>query len=110
MYFYLFIQPFVVVSEVSGAIFNYGTVTQLLENSGLVQGTHFNFTSNGTAIAEFTSDTCMTMFVEPHVVFDSNTSNTNCPRCIPGGISAYHAALNEFVSSGGNFWAQCAGK
>eukprot|EP01087_Luapelamoeba_hula_P020489 TRINITY_DN6_c0_g1_i1.p1 TRINITY_DN6_c0_g1~~TRINITY_DN6_c0_g1_i1.p1 ORF type:complete len:813 (-),score=109.33 TRINITY_DN6_c0_g1_i1:81-2519(-) len=106
-------KPYVIVSQLSGDIFDYGAGQQLLENSGMRQGDfaddcHWDGLSSGEVLADFNEDTCVTLFVEPHVIFDSSDSNA-CTRCAAGGgIPQYRSALTTFVNSGGNFFSECA--
>eukprot|EP01087_Luapelamoeba_hula_P010419 TRINITY_DN275_c1_g1_i1.p1 TRINITY_DN275_c1_g1~~TRINITY_DN275_c1_g1_i1.p1 ORF type:complete len:848 (+),score=132.68 TRINITY_DN275_c1_g1_i1:102-2546(+) len=100
-------KPYVIISQLSGAIYYYGALQQLLENAGMLQGdiagnNHWQSLSSGEVLAGFNEDTCVTLFAEPHIVFDPSP----CPGCY--AVPQYRTALTTFVNSGGNFWAQCA--
>eukprot|EP01087_Luapelamoeba_hula_P020491 TRINITY_DN6_c0_g2_i3.p1 TRINITY_DN6_c0_g2~~TRINITY_DN6_c0_g2_i3.p1 ORF type:complete len:833 (-),score=104.14 TRINITY_DN6_c0_g2_i3:75-2573(-) len=100
-------KPYVIVSQLSGQIYHYGSFQQLLENSGMRQGdiegdNHWQSLSSGEVLAGFDENTCVTLFAEPHIVFDPSP----CDGCY--AMPQYRSALTAFVNSGGNFYAQCA--
>eukprot|EP01087_Luapelamoeba_hula_P020494 TRINITY_DN6_c0_g2_i6.p1 TRINITY_DN6_c0_g2~~TRINITY_DN6_c0_g2_i6.p1 ORF type:complete len:799 (-),score=82.03 TRINITY_DN6_c0_g2_i6:75-2471(-) len=100
-------KPYVIVSQLSGLIYHYGSFQQLLENSGMRQGSiegdnHWESLSSGQVLAGFDENTCVTLFAEPHIVFDPSP----CDGCY--AMPQYRSALTAFVNSGGNFYAQCA--
>jgi len=66
---------------------------------GLVSGTHFVSVSqaqSSTVVSSLGESSCYTLFAEPHYVFDVTAP-------------PYLTPVQNFVNSGGNFFAQCAG-
>jgi hypothetical protein len=66
---------------------------------GLKAGTHYTLAAASEAssvISSLNATTCYSTFAEPHYIYTS----TNAP--------VYFSAVQSYVQSGGNFYAQCA--
>jgi hypothetical protein len=83
-----------------GGIFGYGTAGckafQPQDHAGLEFGIHYQSYDCGSQVAALTSTTCLTTFSEPHW------------QWITANGPSYISAMEAFVYSGANFFAQCA--
>lgn len=83
-----------------GGLFGNGnpgcTAFQPQDHAGLDYGTHYESYDCGAQVAALTSTTCLTTFSEPHWEWNVTTG------------PSYITAMQSFIQSGANFFAQCA--
>eukprot|EP01088_Endostelium_zonatum_P004620 TRINITY_DN1592_c0_g1_i1.p1 TRINITY_DN1592_c0_g1~~TRINITY_DN1592_c0_g1_i1.p1 ORF type:complete len:955 (+),score=154.98 TRINITY_DN1592_c0_g1_i1:363-3227(+) len=84
----------------AGAIFNGGgpgcKAFEPQDHAGLDWGVHYDTYDCPEQVARLTSESCLSTFSEPHWQWDSTSG------------PSYISAVKQFVTSGANFFAQCA--
>jgi len=97
----LYARPFAAV--LASSKYSMVAASQLIA-SGFVPGQHFTVMTKEEAAA-FTGDTCVTFATESHFLAsqeDNSAHNVSYPN-------SFVSAVRKFVTSGGNFLAQCGG-
>ncbi|KAL6045692.1 Tandem-95 repeat protein [Balamuthia mandrillaris] len=87
-------KPKAFLSDVGGKV---DTQVPILQNAGLIEDVHYHIIEEGEEISDLNSNSCYTIMIEPHYEWNENE------------VEAYYQAVRTFVSSGGNFLAECAG-